>query len=143
MEAGARRTGPRRSTWPAYRKFFACPLRCDAQRHAVVFRRADFERPLAQGNPDMVAYLKKQLAVRDRSLSIALEDQVAQLVASNLAGRAPTLAGIAALLAMSPRTLQRQLAARGTDYRAVLQAVRVQIATAILDAPRPSRQARL
>ena len=135
--------GPRRSTWPAYRNFFACPLRCDAQRHAVVFRRADVERPLAQGNPDMVAYLKKQLAVRDRSLSIALEDQVAQLVASNLAGRVPTLAGIAALLAMSPRTLQRQLAARGTDFRAVLQAVRVQIATAILDAPRPPRLAKL
>ena len=136
-------TGPRRSAWQSYRKFFACPLRCEAQRHAVVFRRADFERPLAQGNPDMVAYLKKQLAVRDRSQSISLEDQVAQLVASNLAGRAPTLGGIAELLALSPRTLQRQLAARGTVYRAVLEAVRVQIASAVLDAPRPPRLAKL
>ena len=65
------------------------------------------------------------------------------LVASNLAGRAPTLGSIAELLAMSPRTLQRQLAARGTDYRAVLEAVRVQIASAVLDAPRPPRLAKL
>lgn len=91
----------------------------------------------------MVAYLRKQLAVRDRSQSISLEDQVAQLVASNLAGRAPILGRIAELLAMSPRTLQRQLAARGTDYRAALEAVRVQIASAVLDAPRPPRLAKL
>ena len=50
---------------------------------------------------------------------------------------------IAALLAMSPPTLQRQLAARGTDYRAVLEAVRVEIASAVLDAPRPPRLAKL
>ena len=127
-----------RSARPAdtrpFRRFFRCPLRFGAERTALVVRREDFERELPGGNPNLMAYLEGQLARESGSWSGLLEDQIEHVLMSELSGRPPTLAQLAERFAMSPRTLQRRLAQRGTSYGELLTRVRREVAGTHLQA---------
>jgi AraC-like DNA-binding protein len=112
----------------AYRRFFRCDLLFGQPRNALVVNRADFERPLARRNPELVAFLSEHLRRQSSDHRGQIEERVAQMIFADLAGRAPSLARVAEQLAMSPRTLQRRLADRGTSYGAVLERLRREIA---------------
>ena len=112
----------------AYWRFFRCDIEFNAERHAIVMTRNDFERRHSQGDRSMLTFIEGHLERRALNWSAEIEDQVFELVSLELAGGTPTLAHVASLLYTTPRTLQRRLGERGTDFRGILKSVRIQTA---------------
>ena len=44
-----------------YETHFSCPVRFDARRNAIVFRRSDLDRPFVTHNADLFAAVAPQL----------------------------------------------------------------------------------
>src|SRR5882757_5820480 len=110
------------------RRYFRCPIRYLSDRDAFVTTSKDFYRRLPKGDSDTIAFLEKHLASQEDQWPTDLRGQVENLIASQLAGGGASLARIAALLAVSPRTLQRRLAEQGADFGEILRFVRRQVA---------------
>jgi AraC-like DNA-binding protein len=113
-----------------YESFFACPVRFEAEENAIVFARADLERPFVTHNADILAALAPQLdAELSRALaSPALDDQVKAIVKRQLAGRRPAIGAVARELGLSPRTLQRRLAEAHASFQQLVQDARRELA---------------
>jgi len=127
----------------AHRRFFRCPIYFHSERDAFVMCNVDFRRPLPKGDPETIAFLEKHLASQQEQWPTDLRSQVENLIAAQLAGGGVSLARIASLLAVSPRTLQRRLSDYGQDFGKILTDVRVQIARNCLSQRPPPPLARL
>lgn len=122
---------PPRST-ATQKRSFRCPVRYQADRDAFVLASADFYRRLPMGNQETIKFLEKHLASQEDRWPTDLRGQLENLIATQLPGGGVTLARIAALMATSPRTLQRRLADQGEEFGKILTAVRLQIARSYL-----------
>lgn len=120
-------SSPRPSQISTHRRFFRCDLRFGEDRSAVIVRPEDFDRRLPNANAEMLAYFRRHLEQQSEHWSADVDDQVTQIILSEIAGKAPTLSEVAEKLAISPRTLQRRLMQRGTDFGSVLKDVRKEI----------------
>lgn len=125
------------------RRFFACPIEYGASRNALVLQREDMDRVQPGANAPMLAYLEAHLGTLTAQSQASLVERVSQTITAHLAGGHAGLDHVATLLAMSPRTLQRCLAAEGTSFGAVQQAVRCRIATDYLASETRPRLAEL
>jgi AraC-like DNA-binding protein len=108
-----------------YRRHFGCPIVFGAARDALVFRAADVERPFLTHNADLLAILAPHLdaELSQQQHSDVLE-QVKGAITRLLSGRRPDLEDVARELAVTPRTLQRRLAARDRTYQQLLEEAR-------------------
>ncbi len=121
----------RRAAPPCAKKlarFFGCPIRYDADRNAIVFRRSQVEKFLPRQNPalarasDEIAL--KYLANMDRTDVLSK----AKLALMDMLGDGdPTRAALADRMNTSERTLARRLHARGFSFRALLDNVRKEL----------------
>lgn len=125
------------------RRYFRCPVHYHAERDGFVMTSTDFHRRLPKGDAETVAFLETHLASQESRWPTELRGQVANLIAAQLAGGGASLARIAALLAVSPRTLQRRLAEQGEDFGEILTSVRVDIIRTYLSQRPPLLLARL
>jgi AraC-like DNA-binding protein len=125
------------------KRYFRCPVHYQSDRDAFVVASSDFHRRLPQGNQETAAFLEKHLASQEDRWPANLRGQVENLIAAQLAGGGVSLARIAALLAVSPRTLQRRLADQGDDFGTILSFVRVQVVRTQLAQKPPPTLARL
>ncbi len=108
----------------AMRKRLACPLRFDAPEARVVYPSSLLGATPRLANPLLFrAYEKlcRQLA-RQLRTDVDLAEQVRRLLW--LSSPPPDRAEVARMLALSPRTLARRLAAEGTSYGALQREVR-------------------
>lgn len=103
---------------------FRCPIEFDSDRCALVFRKSDLHRPSSRANPNMMQYLERQLAHADSQWPGDLLQQVRYFIASNLTERRANLPHVAGLAGLSPQSLQRRLAERGTTFAVILEEVR-------------------
>jgi AraC-like DNA-binding protein len=98
--------------------------------NALILPTGLLHTPCARADPALVAVLDRYAAERlehvPRTDSIA--DRVRTVLGDELRGGEPTAARLAARLKMSPRTLNRALAAEGTSYRQLLDALRRELA---------------
>jgi AraC-like DNA-binding protein len=127
----------------AQARYFRCPVQYRSDRDVFVVARSDFHRRLPNGNPKAVAFLEQHLAGQEDRWPSDLRGQVENLIAAQLAGGGASLARIATLLAVSPRTLQRRLADQGADFGEILRFVRRQVALSQLAQDPPPPLARL
>lgn len=109
-----------------HRKFFRSPLQYRSERYAIICSSEDFTRRCSSGNPQMLHFVEAHLNSFANQWPQDLCGQVEHLVQARLAGGHATLSAIAGMMAMSQRTLQRRLAAEGTDFASVLDKVRMQ-----------------
>ena len=116
-----------------FKEFFRCRVEFSADRNALVVDRADFERPLSRHNPDLVRFFERQLSSRANAPQDRLEDQVAWILVSELAGSPPSVSQVAERLGLSSRSLQRRLHAANSSYGALLLRARQETATAYLE----------
>ena len=103
---------------------FRCPIEFGSDRCALVFRKSDLHRPSQRANPNMVRYLERQLAQADSQWPGDLMQQVRYFIATNLTERRANLPHVAGLAGLSPQSLQRRLAERGTSFAVILEQVR-------------------
>jgi AraC-like DNA-binding protein len=108
---------------PRHELFFGCPVRFSSPAHGFRFRRNVLARPLSTDG-------SVHAVVRDYLASIAVPgstgptDPVVRLVRRMLPTGGLDLGLVAEQLALHPRTLQRQLAAQGTSFVALVDDVR-------------------
>jgi len=117
----------------AYRSFFGVPV-VAGEENRIVFRKADTELPFLSVNNALFAVfepvLKKRLSELEQNAT--LSERVRASLSEMMAGGLTGIDDVAGRLAMSPRTLQRKLAREGTNFQAILNKVRADIATIYL-----------
>ena len=115
--------------------FFGVPIQLGAERSGFRFDAADLERPLLFADPKLAKFLERYaeeaLAALPTSGRIGL--QVRGLLARGLPDGQTPLAFVAKSLAMSERSLQRQLNAENTSVKQLLEEVRRDLATRYLE----------
>lgn len=109
--------GPRRA-------FFGCPVRTGATDDAITFGADVLEAPFQHSNPALKRRLLSGFdAAQDRSPGSA-SVRVRAVLAERMPFGRPALAHVAQSLALSTRSLQRELTREGTTFRALVDAVR-------------------
>jgi AraC-like DNA-binding protein len=111
-----------------HRSVFRCPLLYGADRTALVLHRDDMPREGPNGNAHLAAYLERQLEQARVSRPDDVLRPLERHITAHLAGGGLTLDRTAAGLGISPRTLQRTLAARALTFSDVLEQVRRRVA---------------
>ena len=149
--AGTRRsTGidwtPLRTTFPFARPedarhaaFLRGPVQYGAPRACLYADRPTWGRPLRGADPSLRRLLEDYAGRVDATLEQPEDDltPIRDAVRSRLGGGgAPALGDVARALAMSERSLQRHLAAHGSTFRAVVDAVQFEQARAWLADPK-------
>ena len=108
-----------------HERVFGCPVVFEAGRNVIVIERATLDAPSAHADPEMFK-LHEEFA--ERHMAGLGEDSIVRKVKTHLAAvleQGPRdLESIAARLHMSPRTLQRRLAADGVSFQEVLDSIR-------------------
>ena len=118
-----------------FESFFGCTVTFGAPETLLAFDRATAERPIPGGHDRLASASDALLATYIAGLeSASVADQVRGVIVDALPMGEPDIGAVAAELAMSPRSLQRHLAAEDTSFRTVLAEVRRDLADALLDA---------
>jgi AraC-like DNA-binding protein len=119
-----------------HRRFFRGPIRFAAGTNTMLVSAADAARTLPGADAALVAIVRRRL---DGPLSNAmptdsapLSARVRRMLMEDLGQATLTADSVARTLAMSRRTLTRQLAEEGTSFRAIFDAVRAELARALL-----------
>lgn len=118
----------------AYRGFFGCtPTR--GAHYSVRFDARDAQRPFLTEDAGMWRFFEPGLQQRlsDLDASASMRDRVHGALLQMLPGGESSIGALASRLSMSPRTLQRHLAAESLSYQSVLDATRRELARHYLD----------
>lgn len=116
-----------------YRELFGVDVDFGADRHVAALDLSALDLPLPQADESTAALTEQQcraLLERRRARS-GLAGQVRDLLTA-APGDMPSQLQVAAALAVSERTLRRQLGLEGTSYRALVEEVRVTLAEELL-----------
>jgi AraC-like DNA-binding protein len=120
-----------------HERLFGTRPRFGAEVDEVVIANVDLDVPLRSANQALLAafdsHAEAALAALARQDTMASRTS-AEIIAA-LKGEAPSIGVVARALAMSPRTLQRGLAAEGTSFQSLLDVVRRELAIRHLAAP--------
>ena len=111
-------------------RHFGCRVRFKAGRNALVFRSSDLDRPFVTHNEELVTMLGTQLdsELEARNTRMTVGGQVKEVLGRSLAGKRPTLQGVAQELGMSTRTLQRRLTGAGVTFQRLVEETRRELA---------------
>jgi len=114
-----------------YAECFGCPALFDQPHDAIVFGRADLDRPLVSANPHMAA-LFEDAAERDLrahgSAQGSTARQVREFLQRRLHATVPDVEATARALSLSSRTLQRRLAEEGVRFTRLVDEARMELA---------------
>jgi AraC-like DNA-binding protein len=118
------------------RNFFRGPVRFGAGSTSMILAVGDAARPLQDADDALCSIvrrrLEKALTERDLDDAASFTARVRRFVGEQLGGMPMTPASAARALAVSRRTLSRRLAREGTSFRDILNEVRREFASALL-----------
>ncbi|HRL94277.1 MAG TPA: AraC family transcriptional regulator [Pseudomonas sp.] len=117
-----------------YRQFFGCEVLFNQEFDRLVYDPSVLQRPLLPPDGQLLAqvddYVRDLLSRCEENLEL----QVRTLVSQTLGLQQHSLAHIAALLGLHPRTLQRRLLAENLQFKALVQDVKMKTASWYLSA---------
>jgi AraC-like DNA-binding protein len=123
----------RPSALAPYHRFFQAPLRFDMNENAMVFAASWLSRPLPAVEPELARLLRDKMDALELLHRGEFPEQVRSVLRTALLADHGSTDQVAALLAMHSRTLHRRLAACGTNFRALVEECRYEIARQMLD----------
>jgi AraC-like DNA-binding protein len=111
-------------------RHFRCPITFDAKRNALVFDRADLDRPFVTHNADVLAIVAPRLdaELAEQRSEHSFREQVKATLKRALAGQRPELRNVARELGLSTRTLQRRLGAEEVTFQQLVAEARHELA---------------
>lgn len=111
-------------------RHFGCRVKFKAGRNALLFRKADLDRPFVTYNEELLAATGAQLENELKAMhsSTGLGDQVKRSLKRSLAGRRPSLQDVAQEIGMSQRTLQRRLGEAAITFQQLVEETRRELA---------------
>jgi len=119
-----------------HRRFFRTRVRFGAGANSLILSAADATRPMEAADAALSAIIRRRLekilAEREQLTSELLSARARQLMVEHLGETPLTQHMVASALAVSRRTMSRQLASEGTSFRAILDDVRREFACALL-----------
>jgi AraC-like DNA-binding protein len=116
-----------------FRRFFGAPLRFDAEQNALVFSAAWLTRRVSGAEPELRRLLQKQIDALDARYRDDFPEQVRSALRPALLTGHGKADQVAALFSMHSRTLNRRLNAFGTNFQALVDAGRFEIARQLLE----------
>jgi AraC-like DNA-binding protein len=111
-----------------YRRFFGAPVSANQERAALHIDSAGMRADLQGGNPALRQITEDYLSRHFRVPGDAVGVRVRLALRSMLGTAHASKEGIAAMLALHPRTLHRRLAAEGTGFEAIREELRRELA---------------
>ncbi|MGB3431107.1 AraC family transcriptional regulator ligand-binding domain-containing protein [Achromobacter sp.] len=109
-------------------EFFGCAVAFASKISACVIRPADLFIRTSRGNPRVLDYLVRQLDAFEREPSAPSSAEVARMIDQELSCGRATLKNAAVAAGVTPRTLQRRLAAEGTEFSLLVEQARLKLA---------------
>lgn len=123
-----------------HERIFACPVRFDCEHNSIVFPRRVLDMPVPQADPSLRQALQQHadhlLATRRQQQEPEGLAKVRAVIVRQLELGRAKLADVADEMAMSPRSLQRQLERMGTGFQPLLDSTRRELARQYLSDPR-------
>ena len=116
-----------------YHRFFQAPLRFQAEENALVFAASWLRRPLLDIDPELNRLLRDKTEELEGRYRNEFPDVVRGILRSAVLTDHGTAGHVASLLSMHSRTLHRHLAESGTNFRALVDECRYEIARQMLD----------
>lgn len=111
-----------------YRAIIDCPMIFDWDSLILTFDAALLDMPINQANPELHRLLQQHLNVLQQSYQNDYCGQIRHLIKQAMGIGDCSIERVANYLAINKRTLQRQLKANDTSYKALLDEVRFDIA---------------
>ena len=125
---------PRPRDWKTLQNILRAPLWFEQPYNAIVFERADLDRPVKHNNAGFAPYLRRHaedmLAATEQPDN--LTEQIHEIIARDLGHMPVNLNSIAHHLKIPARSLQRYLAQEGTSVREILRDVKHSHARSLL-----------
>ena len=115
-----------------YTAFFRAPVLFDQPRHEVLFQDADLDRARESADPQLAAFLKKQLQALETDQPTDFAGQVQHAIAARMLRGHCSNEVIAAQFGVHRHTLYRRLAAAGCTYEQLLEQSRQRLVTRLL-----------
>jgi AraC-like DNA-binding protein len=122
-----------------YQRFFGCPVRFGARENSFVIAKKDADRPLSSSNRPLGAVFDKMLT--EQLARLDKHDVVARckaVVLEHLAAGESSADDAAKQLHMSPRSLQRKLAAAEITYLQLVDDARKDLGLRYIEDPQRS-----
>lgn len=113
-----------------YRRVFRCPVYFGQPEAAIVLDRRLLSIPLRDADPDVHRVMRARIqhALTSYRARDSLLDKVRVEIQAQMPQRPPQLESVAEALGLKPWTLRRRLRAENTDFSALLDAERQQLA---------------
>ena len=115
-----------------FRRFFQAPLSFDAGDNSLVFAASWLSHPLPAVDPALSQLLRDHVATLEAQYREDFPETVRSLLRTGLLADHGSEDQVATLLSMHSRTLHRRLAASGTNFRALVDECRYEIARQML-----------
>jgi AraC-like DNA-binding protein len=113
-----------------YAKHFGCAVKFKSNRNALIFNKADLDRPFVTYNAELLGIVAPQLELelKQQLSEESTRDHVKANLKLQLAGKRPSMLQVARELNMSRRSLQRRLAEEGATFQRLLEDARRELA---------------
>jgi AraC-like DNA-binding protein len=115
-----------------YHRFFQAPLRFQMDSNALVFAASWLDRPLAEVDPELIRLLRDKTEELEAQYRNRFPDVVRGILRSAVLTGHGTAEYVASLLSMHSRTLHRHLTESDTNFRALVDDCRYEIARQML-----------
>lgn len=111
-------------------KALCCPIRFNADATRLVLRASLLDCLLRAPNPGLFDYLGRHATALQQKVQVGtpLSARVRELIAAQIRSGEPAPTAVARTLALSERTLQRRLQGEGTNFAALVDDVRTELA---------------
>lgn len=123
---------PRPADMRLFASFFRAPLRFDAEEVALVFPTGQLDQEVENRDRDLHEVLAPLLERAIAEARRGFQEDVANILRSQVSNGPLSPARAAAALGLSPRTLSRRLAEEGASFLDVAQQVKYDMAQALL-----------
>lgn len=117
----------------AYRRFFRCPLRFDAEQTALVFPSALLAQRMPNADAGLYRVLLQQVNVLESAAPLDLAGQLRRTLRSLVLTGRGSIEDVARTLGMHRRTLNRHLRTHRTTFRALRDEARHEVARQLLE----------
>jgi len=116
-----------------FRRFFHAPLSFNANDNSLVFAARWLSRPLPAVDPELRRLLRDHVEALEAQYADEFPEQVRCLLRTGLLADHGSEDKVATLLSTHSRTMHRRLAASGTNFRALVDECRYEIARQMLE----------
>lgn len=115
-----------------YEVFFQAPLIFGADDDAIIFSDQWLKKPLPGANKELYTDVLQRLSTIDSGMGVDLLEKIRMILRPMIVSQHCSLERLASALSLHPRTLNRRLKERGTNFREMVAELRYELAKQLL-----------